>query len=187
MAVPMALAIGATTAALWPKAGRKANVGRVCLLGFGVLWGLLITSMSALRVFSLTRDELDGMAWVKQHTPADAAFLVMPVDQWATDRPAEWFPALAERRSLSTVQGSEWLRGQFQLRVARHEALSKADSFDKLISWLREENMHADYVWVSERDLQPRATVLKNQLALSLTPTHLVYRNQAVSIYKLVH
>ncbi|HEY6959992.1 MAG TPA: hypothetical protein VI814_14310 [Candidatus Limnocylindria bacterium] len=58
---------------------------------------------------ALKPDERSAMAWVANGTPADARFLVITQSFWAGDRVAEWFPALTERVSVTTVQGSEWL------------------------------------------------------------------------------
>ena len=49
------------------------------------------------------------MTWVARQTPHDARVLVITERFWAGDRVAEWFPALAQRRSVTTVQGTEWL------------------------------------------------------------------------------
>lgn len=58
---------------------------------------------------SLTRDQRGAMAWAASNTPPSSRFFVVPQDGWAADRVAEWFPALAQRTSVATVQGREWL------------------------------------------------------------------------------
>ncbi len=60
----------------------------------------------------LSRDERRAMSWVSAETPAEARFLVVPDTSWETARAAEWFPLLAQRVSVATVQGSEWLPDQ---------------------------------------------------------------------------
>jgi hypothetical protein len=61
------------------------------------------------------------MDWIMANTPEDAAVLVIAGEAWPLDAAGEWFPLLAERRSLSTVQGSEWMgRGEFETRRRRH-------------------------------------------------------------------
>jgi hypothetical protein len=40
---------------------------------------------------------------------------------WGADELSEWFPAVAERQSVATVQGSEWLgRDGFRAQRQRH-------------------------------------------------------------------
>ena len=49
----------------------------------------------------------------------------MPTDEvWGFDDVGEWLPAIAERHSIGTVQGSEWLGGEgFQTQLQRHGAI----------------------------------------------------------------
>lgn len=59
---------------------------------------------------SLKPAELAAMTWIKENTPANASFLILTgVKSPEIDPLVEWFPALTERLSLSTVQGYEWL------------------------------------------------------------------------------
>lgn len=58
---------------------------------------------------ALVPAERGAMAWVASDTPKDARFLIISETYWAADRTAEWFPALTDRVSVATVQGSEWL------------------------------------------------------------------------------
>lgn len=69
---------------------------------------------------SLSPDQASAMRWVAAATDTDAEFLVTTVDTWGNDEVSEWFPALAERRSLGTVQGSEWLGAD---RFSRQESV----------------------------------------------------------------
>jgi hypothetical protein len=65
-----------------------------------------------------------ALDWIARETPPDAAFLVVPDRSWQTDRLAEWFPVLTRRRSVATVQGSEWLpEGEFERRVKEYDSL----------------------------------------------------------------
>lgn len=67
---------------------------------------------------SLSTETRSAMAWVRAETEPDAQFVVLSGRYWALDAEAEWFPALADRRSLGTVQGSEWL-GRYAEQVDR--------------------------------------------------------------------
>jgi len=93
----------------------------------------------------LPEADREAMAWVKANTPADAVFLVMPATGIARADPAlEWFPALAERRSVLTIQGTEWLSGKFS---------STTDAYDDLVDCRHE---GADCLEARTRDLAPR-------------------------------
>lgn len=57
----------------------------------------------------LTEDQRQGMAWVAENGPDNAKYVVVTGRAWAADATAEWFPVLADARSVATVQGTEWL------------------------------------------------------------------------------
>lgn len=62
---------------------------------------------------SVPEGEREAMEWISENTPEDAEFLVLTAGMpWEADSGAEWFPVLAERRSVLTPQGSEWLPGE---------------------------------------------------------------------------
>lgn len=62
---------------------------------------------------ALSKPERDAMFWVKGNTPEEARFLVLSgANSVACDATSEWFPALTGRRSLFTIQGAEWTRGE---------------------------------------------------------------------------
>ena len=77
---------------------------------------------------SLTPADREAMRWVREHTPPSSRFAIVTgkLGQWANDRHAEWFPVLAARPSVGTVQGSEWLaRGAFTARIAAADSLQE--------------------------------------------------------------
>ncbi|MFL5535256.1 MAG: hypothetical protein ACJ8AP_06110 [Gemmatimonadales bacterium] len=57
---------------------------------------------------SLSHQELAAMGWVARETPSDARFLIVAGTPWEIDRNSEWFPVLAQRKSVATVQGFEY-------------------------------------------------------------------------------
>jgi hypothetical protein len=67
--------------------------------------------------FQLSRATLyppdrDAMIWVRENTPVDSRFLVLTgTTSVSCDSVLEWFPALAGRQSIYTVQGTEWTEG----------------------------------------------------------------------------
>jgi hypothetical protein len=53
------------------------------------------------------------MLWVRDNTPADSSFLILSGRfDVMTDAVQEWFPALTERHSATTLQGLEWILGR---------------------------------------------------------------------------
>lgn len=63
----------------------------------------------------VNKSDRTAMEWIKKNTRKDSTYLVISEKSgWWVDKVAEWFPALTGRKSVLTVQGSEWLgRGKF--------------------------------------------------------------------------
>ncbi|MCV0404514.1 MAG: hypothetical protein K5924_12540 [Chloroflexi bacterium] len=104
---------------------------------FGALLGtataaLLFAAFSTLgssihegsKLQAISVDQAAAMRWVADAMPADTPFVVATIDTWGNDEVSEWFPAIAGRPSIGTVQGSEWLgREAFERREDVHLAL----------------------------------------------------------------
>lgn len=77
---------------------------------------------------SLSADTRAAFGWIKTNAPPGSRFLVLTGNTSAElfcDAPVEWFPALAERTSVSTIQGREWEPGnQFGTVAANAQAAS---------------------------------------------------------------
>ena len=129
---------------MWRKSGRFSDIppssfvtdsshARIGLVTTLILGGFLLYSTVSAMIapgfgtegrflVSLSPEERTAMQWVAKSTPADARFLVYPRDDfghWA-DKTAEWFPLLAERHSVTTIQGYEWLPG-FHIRIQKYQ------------------------------------------------------------------
>jgi hypothetical protein len=144
------------------------------------------------------------MLWLRESTPADSRFLVLTGPQpgaWLDSR-TEWFPALTRRRSLATVQGSEWLGGGRGIprSIDRYEKLQLCG--DKTVAcleaWSRdtalrfthvvlpvapsdEEQLESVYSFKPRRDC---CAALRYSIAASGDYT-LIFENEAVQIYAL--
>jgi hypothetical protein len=81
----------------------------------GILFYLIIECFIhayVIRNVTLSYASRDMMVWVSENTPADGSFLILTGRaDVMTDAVQEWFPALAERHSASTLQGLEWTLG----------------------------------------------------------------------------
>ena len=102
---------------------------------------------------TLPAPEREAMAWIASHTPPASAFLVLsPKTSWEVDYVLEWFPALARRKSVLTVQGSEWLPGWAHARRAclynRFHA-GGMDDLDTMNAWLERMGITYTHVYVS--------------------------------------
>lgn len=69
---------------------------------------LQMSSTVAARVLSW--EERAAIEWVKTNTSPNSRFLILDkYDNPVYSPLTEWFPALAKRRSIATIQGTEWL------------------------------------------------------------------------------
>ena len=73
-------------------------------------------------VHALSAERREAMAWVAAELPPDATVAVITDSVWPRDPDSEWFPILTQRRSVATVQGTEWLgQAEFnEIRSAHH-------------------------------------------------------------------
>lgn len=82
---------------------------------------------------SLSKDERDVMTWVSQRTPPNSRFLIVSGASWGgwwADRVSEWFPVLADRPSVATVQGYEWLPGEtYSHRWGEYDAAQRCSGW----------------------------------------------------------
>jgi len=94
-----------------------------CLLVEGVASSLTISNPGA-PLHALSSDRRDAMAWVVSGLERGARVAVITDSEWSGDPDSEWFPLLAQRRSVATVQGAEWLgRAAFHRQLRAHRAL----------------------------------------------------------------
>jgi len=100
-----------------------------------VLAILTLTKISYVQrtpLVALTESERNAMQWIKKHTSAAAEFVVLTNSiSWQDDRVAEWFPVLADRKSLTTAQGLEWIPGSvFRSKVEEILELKRYQAVD---------------------------------------------------------
>jgi hypothetical protein len=107
---------------------------RAALAAFGVL--VVVSMIGATRrrppfgaetqvLSALSPADRAAMEWTALHTAREARVLVLTEQPWQIDKVSEWFPVLAERTSVATVQGSEWLPlGAFQTYIQRQHQVS---------------------------------------------------------------
>jgi hypothetical protein len=62
---------------------------------------------------SLHSSDREAMYWISKNARTDARFLVLTgTTSISCDSVLEWFPALTDRQSIYTVQGTEWTKGK---------------------------------------------------------------------------
>jgi hypothetical protein len=66
-----------------------------------------------------------AMTWLNRNTPPESSFIILTGEQQMLRDPIqEWFPAIAQRRSSTTLQGLEWLwGGEFITAIVNFQGL----------------------------------------------------------------
>lgn len=139
----------------------------------------------------LPRGEREAMEWVAENTPLASGVLVIPsVTWWGTDSTSEWFPVLADRASVATVQGHEWL-GDISQQIASYEAVQQCATKgpDCLDAWAERTGAAFTYLYVAKASASlagDRAASLRHHLDRDLRYVR-VYDGPAATIYCLDH
>ncbi|PWH14609.1 MAG: hypothetical protein DDG60_07600 [Anaerolineae bacterium] len=92
-----------------------------------------------------------ALAWVRTNTPAEARFLVLTGSRSVSYDPLpEWFPALAKRQSVYTVQGLEWVPGaRFFLTLQRAARAQACLVTSAACVWEAFPDVDVDYIYLS--------------------------------------
>ena len=103
---------------------------------------------------SLTADDRRTMEWVGRTTPRASRFVIVvggAAGGWWADRIAEWFPVVARRTSVATVQGTEWLPdGEFAAQERRYDSVQGCAVWNVrcLEKWERETGLRYTHVYI---------------------------------------
>ena len=113
----------------WPAAFLRSTAVRAVIVG-----SLVLAMLSALlapyllgSMATLSPDTRAAMTWVRDAVPAGSRVVVVTGRDWYEDATAEWFPYLAQRASVATVQGYEWLGCGCLDEAAGHRELAPGD------------------------------------------------------------
>ncbi len=139
--------------------------------------------------FSLAKTSLkpsvpqETLAWIKANTPENSQFLILTgnADGLMSDPIQEWFPALARRRSQTTLQGLEWtLGGRFFPRFDEARSLQRCKNVACVEQWAVETKSEYTYLLISKVD---STQGLRN----SLDSNHsyvMIYENSKYEVFK---
>jgi hypothetical protein len=163
-------------------------VGLVIFYG----WATSLAS-TTLGLYTLSSSERQAMEWVRTSTAPDSTFAVLTGDAWGHDRSGEWFPVLADRPSIATVQGYEWIpNGAFTRQEKSYIALQGCvDQGPACIAqWSSDHHASFDYLYIGHRgtgsdDSQvPCCSALVDALKSDPAFT-MVYQNADATIFRV--
>jgi hypothetical protein len=170
--VPLAMLAGLAGAKLLAAsqpAWESQYQRRFVQIGFTILvYYCVISSYLSFSAPLLTPAVRQSMDWTTQNTAPQSRFLILTANPWWDDPVTEWFPALARRISLTTVQGYEWTSPlQFAERVDRYDAVRnclQTIQVDCLAQWSADQQTTFDYIFV------PKLPPARGQTAVESTP-----------------
>jgi hypothetical protein len=143
-------------------------------IGFPFFLGFLNTLGVHPVLSMLPKQELESMEWIK----------------WHMDKMGEWFPALTQRKSLTTIQGTEWLpNSTFENDKLIYDGFKKcADIGESCLSeWSAKNEMLFNYLVVSRcvntADSLDAGLNYFNQTVHDSGKYDVVYENEAVTIF----
>jgi hypothetical protein len=136
----------------------------------------------------LSSGERTAMHWIAEETPPSSAFLVMPRGPWQVDKESEWFPVLAARPSIATVQGTEWSPdGGFDAAIAAFDGAWDCgyQSSECLATWAQTNGKSFTHIYIPDNGaFQCCGTLLDS---LSDDPDYLkIYDGAGGTIFALV-
>jgi hypothetical protein len=166
-------------------------VARV-VVGILVIYGFASAFFFGSRLsqyYTLPEAQRQAMTWAKGATTADARFLILTGEpNWSQDPIQEWFPVLAERQSVTTIQGQEWLLGSSFNPLAEVVAhletdCPASDNVACLTQWREDTGLDFDYVYLGMTNpgALPLAAAMSNSPAFTLA-----YSGSDVLIYQFV-
>lgn len=157
------------------------------LLGF-------VSSLSDHPVLSsVNPEELQAMEWVKVNTDSDSSFLIINSStDWSVDRLGEWFPAIAERHSETTVQGKEWLPDNEFMRerwfYSNFKECISEGGVPCLTSWAEQSGSTFTHLFVSKSECAWNSSNCTDYFILTVEDSNAftkIYENEEVVIYRL--
>lgn len=150
-----------------PNSARRFALSVPAMVLGGLLFYAMVgaTTTGKDTLGSLTATDRAAMQWVANNSPTSSRFLIVTghgwdsgggpgIGQdrfhgWADDRVSEWFPALADRHSVMTIQGTEWTANfaQSQKEYAKLQDCGESDGAC-LDTWSTKYGRPFDYVYL---------------------------------------
>jgi hypothetical protein len=131
----------------------------LCYAMLGALSTRLTPAAETRNLASLSKEERAAMYWVAESTTPSSRFLVLPENEWNgwwVNKTSEWFPVLAERPSVATVQGYEWLPDKAFAKQRNNFKLLKkcaGGTVQCLDDWSRQTGIPFTHVYIPQPTL----------------------------------
>lgn len=132
---------------------------------------------------TLTSADRDALTWIRENTPPNSYFLpITGVPSPEIDPFVEWFPALTDRRSQTTIQGYEWLLGpEFYNRYGDFAEVQSCKTASCIDDWSEHTRIKYQYLVIQRAGADKK-------LPTSIDETgnyEIIYSTDEISIYFL--
>jgi hypothetical protein len=136
----------------------------------------------------VSQDDQIAMEWISQNTSIIDRFIVLTgIKDWYIDNISEWFPALAGRTSIATIQGIEWLPrdNSYHPRYIDLQNCSNND-VSCLSAWAKEYDESFLYIYLHKPNEEESIINLPISFSLgSSDQFQLVFDNSRASVYRV--
>jgi hypothetical protein len=171
---------------------RIVRVALFIVLSIGISVAVITSPLNYVQVpetyrfYSLNAGDRAAMQWVSDYTLPTCQFVMVGIGKWwGRDGVDEWFPYLAQRQSLTTVQGSEWLASPSQSDMEFRRALADrcvSEGPECLDVWRQRTGLNFTHVWIDSNARNPMPNGLRRSLMES--PDYaLLYNRDGVMIF----
>jgi hypothetical protein len=134
----------------------------------------------------MTTENFEVISWIESNVGRDELVMLIPPSGpdrfWPNDYFSEWMPALTDRKSVTTVQGSEWIPGKFKEKIEQYQNLRSCNKAGPICveDWEAETKDQISFVLIDQIDNYPD---LVNSFTVS-SDYQLVYRSESLIIFK---
>jgi len=136
-------------------------------------------------------NEREAMEWIKSNTSTDSKFVVMdPSIAWHIDQLGEWFPTLAEREGITTVQGSEWLpNSSFETKKQIYNEFKDCvySGEQCLTLWAERNHINFSYLYISKGECLINSANCLNYFDSSVRASQnyqMIFENNGAVVYQ---
>jgi dolichyl-phosphate-mannose-protein mannosyltransferase len=169
----------------WWKSRAARGFGALLLLY--LILGAYVAGYGIYSQYTLTPSQIQAMTWARTNTRTDSRFIVISNHNALADPVSEWLPALAERASLATVFGREWVNDKrFGEQIQEYNSLQACSDQDAhcLAAWAGQYETTFQYILIAQgrQETGPLARALLQSQDYRLT-----YQNGEVLILEQIH
>jgi hypothetical protein len=143
---------------------------------------------------SLPPADRQAMQWISKNTELKDSFLLLSSPSiWQENEWTEWFPVLAQRSSILTVQGSEWLpNNRFLLQEKTYQAFMSCvpEGLQCIERTAQSMGVEFTHVFISSREIDrmkqvPYTLPIANELHAS-PDYQVLYDQDGVAVYRKI-